>query len=277
MIVRRVIALALLATVAEPATTQPLTADRLPPSLLADCDLRAEPYGAFAPAIAEAARALIDIGVFTQAALSDAKIGFCGLQRAGGPVATASCADGVILLDEKYARADQAFVLRATLAHELLHHRQHRERKARFGAGYCESARYGADKPALETEADAFGDAVAALFSLGRGIEIVNACDDPVSVYVEAVDPVAVRGAGAEFQRVPAGSSAIAADRALSGDIRFFAVTTPATGPAHVWRDKAGAATRYVEGRLVRLKSIRLAAQDRVNGPFRLRLACPAR
>lgn len=279
MIRRRVIAVAGAAAIvsAAPANAAPLTADRLPPALLADCEARALPFGRYAPAISASARALIDIGAFAAEEFQSARIGFCELQRVGGPVATASCPDGVILLDEKYAGAGQAFVLQATLAHEMTHHLQHQERTTRYGPGYCASARYSADKPALEKEADAFGDKVAALFTLGRPVEIFNACDDPVSIYFEADDPVAVRGAGPAFQRVPARASSIAAERALSRSVRIFARTDPASGPAYVWQDEASAQTRFVEGRLIRLKTFRLSAPDRVESPFRLRLSCVAR
>lgn len=259
------------------ALADPLAADRMPFGLLDACEAQAEPFSRYAPAIAAAVRALTEIGVFKAEEFAGVRIGFCGLRRAGGPVATASCPDGIILLDEKYAGADQAFVLKATLAHEMTHHLQHQERTARYGHGYCASARYSADKPALEKAADAFGDNVAALFTLGRPVEIFNACDDPVSIYFEADDPVAIRGDGPAFQRVPARTSATAAERALSGSVRIFARTEPVSGPAYVWQDKASAQTRFVEGRLIRLKTLRLAAADRVESPFRLRLSCAAR
>lgn len=276
MILRRVIvaAGAALACSVAPASSGPLTADRLPPSLLADCDARAEPLGRTAPTIAEAAAALIDIGAFSQKEFQDARIGFCALRSAGGPVAATSCGDGVILLDQKYAAASQTLNLRATLAHEMTHHLQHRDRKARFGDAYCASARYLADKAALEEEADAFGDKVAELFTLGRGVEIVNACDAPVSIYLEAENPIAVRGAEAAFQRVPAKGTATSTERALSGRFRYHARTMPTAGKAHVWEDRTSPQSRIVEGRLVRLKTLRLSASDRADSPFRLRLSC---
>lgn len=258
------------------ASAEPLTADELPPSLLAECDERAQAYGRYAPPIADAAGALIRLGVFKEQEFQDAKIGFCDLKRAGGPVAATSCDDGVILLDEKYASPGEALNLKATLAHEMMHHLQHRSAKARFGPGYCAGARYQADKPALEKEADAFGDRVAALLALGRDVEVVNACNTPVAIYLEADDPVAVRGSAPVFLGVPAGGAAIAGERALSGGLRFYAETAPKDGVRHVWQDKAGGETRMIEGRLVRLKRTRLAAADRADGPFRLRLTCPA-
>lgn len=256
------------------AAAEPLTADRLPAALLSACDAQAEPYGRYAPPIADAARALIDLGVFAPAAFSDAKIGFCGLQRAGGPAAAASCADGVILLDTKYAGGDQAISLRATLAHEMLHHLQHREAKARHGAGYCASARYAREKPALEEKADAFGDTVAGLFALGRAVEITNACDRALLVYLEADDPVAVRGAAPLFQRIPARSSAMGEERALSRRFHFFAQPAPAAGAPAAPAPGQGAQSRFVEGRAIRLRKTLLPAPGKVTDPFRLRLSC---
>ena len=257
------------------AAAEPLTADALPPALLADCDARAEPFGRYAPSIAGAAAALIDIGAAAERDFEDAKIGFCSLREAGGPVAATSCEDGIVLLDEKFAAASQTLNLRATLAHEMTHHLQHRARKARFGAAYCASARYGAEKPAFEAQADAVGDKVAALFVRGRGVEIVNACDAPVSVYLEADDPVAARGAEAAFQRVPARSRVMAAEKSLSGRFGLYARTAPQSGRVHVWRDAQSDRLRFVEGRAVRLRAMRLSAPARLDAPFRIRLSCP--
>lgn len=272
---RRAAALvAALACLSPSMAAEPLTANLLPPRLLADCESAAEPFSRYAPVIAAAAGDLDDLGVFALSEFAGVRAGFCALQAAGGPVATASCADGIILLDEKYARAGEALTLRATLAHEMAHHFQHREKRAAFGAGYCDSPRYAADKPALEAEADAFGDAVAELFVLGRPVEIVNACAAPVLVYLEAADPVAVRGHEPAFLRVDAGAAAPAPERALSGAIRYYAKTAPGAAPAFVWRDAAGPHARFVEGRSVRLKEAQLAAAGRETGAFRLRLTC---
>lgn len=255
---------------------EPLTADQLAPALLADCDARTEPFGRLAAPIAAAATALIDLGVFGRRDFQAAQIGFCDLQGAGGPVAATSCGDGAILLDAKFAGADQALNLRATLAHEMTHHRQHRQAKARHGDTYCSSARYQADKPALEAEADAVGDKVAELFLLGRAVELVNGCDEALSVYLEADDPVAIRGAAPAFESVPAQSAAMSAERGLSRRFRFYAQTTPQDGPPKISGDRQGAQTRVVEGRQIRLTETLLPAPDRVDRPFRLRLTCTA-
>ncbi len=266
------LAAALLALAAGAAN--PLTADRLPPALLAECDARAAPYERFEPPVAAAAKALIDIGAFRREDFLDVAAGFCALQAADGPVAATSCGDGVILLDEKYADPREALSLRATLAHEMIHHRQHKEKKGRFGAGYCASLRYAADKSALEAEADAYGEKVAALLVTGRGVEIVNSCDASISVYLEAEDPVAVRERAASFERVEAKSRKILDERARSGAVRFYARSAPAAGTVHVWQDIESAETRFVEGRLARLKRMRLTAPDGLHAPFRLRLEC---
>ncbi|MDZ7629492.1 MAG: hypothetical protein U5J99_13915 [Parvularculaceae bacterium] len=267
-------AAALLALAPPADAAAPLTADLLPPSLLDSCEAAAPSFGAYAPPIAASVRALTDIGAVSARDFQGVRIGFCALKAAGGPVATAACADSVILLDDKYARADEALVLHATLAHEMAHHFQHRDKKAAFGEGYCESARYAADKPALEETADAFGDAVAELFVLGRSIEIFNACAAPVLVYLEAAEPVAVRGTTPAFLRVEAGAAALAPERALSGAVRFHARTAPGALPAFAWEDRAGPHARIVESRPVRLKEMRLKAAGRETGPFRLRLTC---
>lgn len=274
MIAARIAVAAAILALAPPAAAEPLTADLLPPALLAGCEAKAAAFGRYAPAIAGSVRALSDLGVFAAKEFEGVRIGYCPLQAAGGPVATASCADGVILLDEKYARAEEALVLHSTLAHEMKHHFQHRAKKAQFGAGYCESARYAADKPALEAAADAFGEAVAELFVLGRSVEVVNVCAAPVLVYLEAADPVAVRGRAPAFLRIKAGAAGMAPERALSGAIRYFARTAPGARPSFVWQNQAGPHSRIVEERPIRLKDARLRAAERETGPFRLRLTC---
>lgn len=274
MILRRVIALAALPAIAcAVARAEPLTADRLPAALLAECDARAAPIGRAEPAIAESVRALTAIGAFSAAEFDGVRFGFCPLQREGGPVGVTSCKDDIILLDEKYQSAGEALVLHATLAHEMAHVLQHRAARARAGAGYCDSAAYLAAKPALEGAADALGDGAAALLALGREVEIVNLCDAPVSIYLEADDPAA-RPTAPAFVKSPPGRAVTAKDRALSGNVRFYARTAPENGPAHVWEEKSGADARFVEGRLVRLKAAQLAAADRLASPLRLRLSC---
>lgn len=252
------------------------TADKLSPTLLAECDAGAAPFGRYDAPIAAAAQALIEIGAVRRDVFSDARIGFCALQAAGGPVAATSCGDGVILLDAKYIDAKEALNLKATLAHEMVHHSQHLAAKAQAGEAYCDSARYSNDKPGFEAAADAFGEKVAALFLTGRGIEVVNACESAISLYLEADDPVAVRTGAAAFEHVGPHSRHLLGERARSGAVRFYARTNPASGTVHVWQDAESAETRFVEGRLARLKRMRLTAPEGLEAPFRLRLQCRA-
>ena len=269
-------ALLLAASFAGAARAEALAADLLPAPLLAECEARAEDAAGYAPPIAAAAKALANIGAVAADDFDDARIGFCALRRAGGPVAIASCPDNVILLDEKYAPADQALALRATLAHEMTHHRQHRAMKKKYGAGYCASARYERDKPALEAAADAAGDAVAELFLLGREVEIVNDCDAGLLIYLEADDPAFARDA--VFERLAPRGRALSSERAFSSRFRFYAETTPSAGPAHRWPESAGAQSRIIEGRRISLMETRLAAPaNRETGAFTLRLSCNPR
>ncbi len=140
------------------AGAQPLPADDLPQTLLTACDEQAKAVGEFAGPIAAAVNELIEAGVFQREAIEGVRIGFCDLRNADGPVAATSCLDDVILLDAKYEAPSQALVRNATLAHEMKHVLQHREKKAAYGEGYCLSEAYETDKPGLEAEADKFGD-----------------------------------------------------------------------------------------------------------------------
>lgn len=257
------------------AAAGPLNADALPAELLAQCDAEAAPYRRYEPAIAASADALIAIGALMPEDFIGVRIGFCPMRRAGGPVGSNSCPDDIVLLDDKYRAANQALVLHATLAHEVTHVRQHRAKKARSGAAWCDSAEFRAEKSSLETAADEFGDAAAALIALGRKIEIVNDCAAPLLVYLEADNP-AMTGGIAEFQHIDARSAAIATARAASGRVHFYARTAPTSGPTQVFDDPRSAQSRYIEGELVRLKAARLSASDRLKSPFRLRLSCKA-
>ncbi len=140
------------------AKAEALPADELPQTMLTACDDQAKAVGEFAGPIAAAADDLIAAGIFHREQFIGVRIGFCDLRKANGPVATTSCLDDVILLDAKYKVPSQALARNATLAHEMKHVLQHRENRAAFGAGYCLSDAYEIDKPAMEIEADAFGD-----------------------------------------------------------------------------------------------------------------------
>jgi hypothetical protein len=249
----------------------PLAADALPPALLAECDARAAAFGAYDAAIAESVAALRAIGVFKREDFAGVRIGFCALKRAGGPVAAASCASDIILLDEKYAAAREALVLNATLAHEMKHVFQHRERREEFGAAYCDSPRYAADKEAMEEEADAFGDAVGELFVVGRAVEIVNRCDVPLAVYLEADDPAKNREAPPAFEIAPARSTALSRERGLSSRFFYYAQTAGKKSPTV---NSSSPVRRFIEGRSYPLRETRLAASARATGPFRLVLTC---
>ena len=139
----------------------PLSAVELPPALLAACDEKTKPLESLVGPIRAAADNLINAGVLEREDFDGVKLGFCELRKANGPVATASCREDVILLDVKYADRSEALVRSATLAHEMKHILQHRELRAVFGESYCLTEDYAAGKPALEVEADAFGDKAA--------------------------------------------------------------------------------------------------------------------
>ncbi|MBI1393562.1 MAG: hypothetical protein GC152_12540 [Alphaproteobacteria bacterium] len=290
MILRRVIecvrtrnwiavALALLALSASPiaraqALAEALPADALAPAFLAECDARAAASGAYDPEIAGAVLALTNLGVFDRDAFEGVKIGFCPLRVAGGPVATTSCADDVILLDVKYADPAQRLVLNATLAHEMTHYLQHQEGKAASGDGYCASAAYAADKAWMEREADAFGDAVGELFVIGRAVEVRNDCATAVSVYVEAAAPMAGSDQAIGFLTVAPGMSAHWPERSTSRLHQFYAETAENSGEARAWRGADGGRRRFIGGQTIQLREISLPAAAPADGPFRLTLSC---
>ncbi len=279
MILRRDVALATAAAMmvaGAPASAEPLTADRLPPALLGACDANAAPFGAYDLAVARSVAALDGMGAIWKDEFATVRIGFCGLVAAGGPVAAASCADDIILLDEKYAAEGQALALNATLAHEMKHHFQHRAAKARHGDAYCESAAYAAGKEAMETEADAFGEAVGELFFLGRPVEIVNECVSPVAVYLEADEPAAAQEGDPAFETVAARSARVLRARAYASRFYYHAQTLGATGPRVVFENRSSPHRRFIDGRQIRLKEARLDAAGREKGPFRLTLSCAA-
>lgn len=256
------------------AAAAPLTANELPQSLLAACEAGAEGFSRYAPPIAAAARDLVAMGVFKEPDFDGVRIGFCALRAAGGPAASANCAEDAILLDEGYAADDQLLPLIAILAHEMRHHQQHQERKAREGKAYCASAAYAAEKPALEREADVFGDAVATLFFVGRNVEIVNDCDVGVAVYVEADEALAPAGP-ARLADVAAAARKRLALKALSGEVRFYAQSLPRDGVRYVWRGPDRADLRFIGGKPYALRRANLRAAAPTEGPFRLRLSCP--
>lgn len=261
---------------AAPMAADRLTADRLPPALLAECDARAAPFGAFDAPIARSVAALTAIGAFGADEFESVKMGFCDFARAGGPAAAASCAGDIILLDSQYAAEKQAFVLSATIAHEMKHFLQHRDARARLGADYCDSAQYRADKASMEAEADAFGDAVGRLLLLGRPAEIANECAVPLAVYLEPRDPATRESAPPVFQILAPHETARARVHALSARFLYYAETRPSAGKARVFENRSSPHRRFVEGRQVRLIETRLESAARSAGPFRLELSCGA-
>lgn len=143
---------------------EPLSANALPKELLAACDAEARAFAWTEDKITDAITTLIQRRVFSADDFNGVKLGFCELRDSGGPAATTSCADNIILFDRSYAGRNQELALVLTMAHEMKHVRQHRRAKAAYGDDYCASARYERDKPALEENADKFGDAIADLF-----------------------------------------------------------------------------------------------------------------
>ncbi len=259
----------------ERAIAAPRPADALPASLLEHCDQQAKPFERYARTIGAAASALVDMGVFAEADFRGVKIGFCGLRGAQGPVATTACASDTILLDHKYDHPGQTLTLLATLSHEMKHYFQHRDRKAEFGANYCDSARYNADKPWMEAEADAFGDAVAELFVLGRVVEIVNDCPSPLSIVVEPDRPASAGGDALGFLEIAPHDTAHWTVNALSKHVRFYA-ETDIGGEKKIWRGETRANMRFVDGRSYRLTRISLGNQQASKVPFQLRLSSQA-
>ena len=257
----------------------PLPADDLDPALLAPCEAAAKPIDAGPQTIAAAFDDLIALGIVTPEDAAGARFGFCGLRRAGGPLATTSCADDTILFDAGTAAPGRGLILRTLLAHELTHIRQHRAARALHGAAYCASARYPADAAGFEREADAVGDAVRDLLVLGRPVEISNQCAGPAQIYMEVEDPADAGDARVERFVLAPGSRTIAARRALSGWVKFYARTRgDDKGPDRVWEGRSRAHQRFVDGAGYRLKRIRLTAPASATGPditpFTLTLTC---
>lgn len=258
---------------AEP--TEILPADALPQTFLEACDARVRPFGLFAPPVADAAAALIGIGAFSADEFRAVAIGFCNFSAVSGPVATTACRADAILLDEKYRAADQALVLRATLAHEMMHVLQHRALRAVHGAAYCDGSLYPADRGWMEAQADAFGDAVGELFVTGRPVAIANDCAAPVSAHVELNDPAPRPPGGASGLTVFApGETRRLAARSRTSRALLYAETVTAEGPVAFWSGADAANLRFVDGRSYRLREAALAAGDRISGPFELRLVC---
>lgn len=251
-----------------------IASDQVPAAILAECERNAKPFNAFDAEVAGAVEDLDALGVFAREDFSAVRIGLCPLRAHQGPVATTACGRDVVLLDEKYAGADERALLRATLAHEMRHVAQHRTRRARLGAAYCESEAYRAERTALEDEADRFGDAAADLFFVGRAIEIANACPVDISIFLEG-DGIAAVAAPASLFTAPAWSRVKAPATSTSRHIRYYAESARRDGRRFVWRQARGPDLRFIGGRTVGLRRVALAAPRSVTAPFRLGLACP--
>ena len=229
---------------------------------------------AWAPGIANAADGLSELGVITQNEFRGVKIGYCDLRSVDGPVATTSCGRDIILLDTKYADENESLTLKATLAHEMKHYFQLTEQKSRFGEGYCTSQRFTADKAWMETEADTFGDNVAALLVTGRTVVIKNECPAAVAVYLEAEKPVGAGGEAGEAIDVAPNTTVATPGRSVSNLFRLYARSETHDGRQHFWRDMGGTHTHRIDGKLVGLKLATLSNRERTAGPFQLKLSC---
>ena len=156
------------------ALAEPMSADELPSSFLDACDAGVKELKNADRMIKRAAQDLIDTRIFSDDDFATVKLGFCGLRSAGGPAATTTCENDIVLFDEGYKQRGEILALTLTMAHEMKHVRQHRAMRAKAGADYCTSDRYERDKPAMEMRADAFGNAIIDLF-FGKRAEGANA------------------------------------------------------------------------------------------------------
>ena len=250
---------------------RPLSANDLPASLLNVCDAKAAGMGYYAGPIADAMLVLIELGVLSFDDFRGVSIGFCGLRAAGGPVGTTSCAEDIILLDSNYAGTGQELALAATLAHEMKHVRQHRQKRAARGIQYCDSTRYRLDAPTLEAEADAFGDATARLALLGRSLEIHNGCAGPVHVHLETEKPIARAPADIGFHEIAAGKTIVWPGRTASSAALFHAWSKEVSPSI----DGARNGQRVIiDGAPYFMSRARLSVQAPTRGPFRLTIDC---
>jgi hypothetical protein len=257
-----------------PAPSLPLSSNELDPDLLAECDLRAQRYGGYDRVVQSAINTLTDLGVFAEEEFAHVRIGFCGLRRAGGPAASASCASDIILLDGKYANENQQLALVSTLAHEMKHVLQHAELKQKFGPEYCFSERYGADSVWMEKEADAFGDAVGALAVVGRPIEIENACPVAVSAYLDGENVFFDNGSAPKLISAASGSTVNVDATSASKIVKLFARSDEYFGRRWVWTDAKQGEERIIDGKRRRLTRYALSNRERASGPFVLKLSC---
>lgn len=218
---------------------------------------------------------LTALGVFESDEFAGVSIGFCPLRAAGGPVGTTACAEDLILLDDKYRHDDQQLPLISTLAHEMKHVLQHREQRAAWGPGYCASARYLGDRDALEAEAGAFGDAVAALAHLGRPVAVENACNRTIRIYLDGDAMAQDAQPSGGLIEIDAKATAPTERTTRSRHVRFYAET--ASAPLRRWENPNAMTAHRIEGRTRGLVDAVLASAARIDGPFVLRVTCGAR
>ncbi|MEL6360278.1 MAG: hypothetical protein AAFR21_04280 [Pseudomonadota bacterium] len=254
------------------ASAEFMPAKQLPPEILDQCEANAKPVAFADPQIAEAINRLTRLGVLSSSDLDGIDIGFCSLRDAFGPFATTSCKEDIILLDDIYRQKDQAIVLSATLAHEVLHVAQHRTLKAHHGDQYCSSDQYDLDKVWMEEKADAFGNGAGALLFSGRETSVANMCNDPVRIYLEAEQPVSSSEEPLSFITIQPGKSVSFSEKTTSNRFRLAAQTEPATGETRRWSGTNNRHTRFIEGKLYALKDIELTAAMPTEGPFTLTL-----
>ena len=251
-----------------------ISSDEMPQQVLDECDDRANAFGAYDRIIQAATNDLVAIGVFADDEFRGVKVGFCELHRFRGPVATTSCAHDAILLDDKHMSRDQRLLLRANLGHEMKHYFQHQEQKGRLGESYCYGDQYTADKIWMEAEADRFGDEVAALFFVGRPIEIYNSCAVSISVYLEGDALISDNRTQHDFFEVPPRSTVKAPAASMSKFIWFYAESDFYDGQRWVWSDPSRAQKRLIDGKAFGLKRYRLSNLSRTTGPFLMSLSC---
>jgi len=245
----------------------PLPSSALDQGLLAECEANAAAYPNFDPSVQTAIDTLEALGVFGAQEFRNVKIGFCNLRGGNGPVATTSCADDTILLDQKYRDDSESDIILSTLAHEMKHFQHHAVQKRRFGEEYCRSAQYRRDRLWMENVAGPFGDEVAALAFVGRPIEVENECPEPVSVFV---DGVAVRRDNTETAKtfvIPPNGTKQTSVIANARTIQYFAsgerLALPGDGEE-----------RIIDGERRRLSHAVMATRARGAGPFVLRIDC---
>lgn len=245
----------------------PLPSSALDQGLLAECEANAAAYSNFDPSVHTAIDRLEALDVFNAFEFGAVKIGFCDLRSVNGPVATTSCAEDTILLDQKYRDDSDSDILLSTLAHEMKHYQHHAAQKRQFGEQYCRSPQYRRDRIWMENVAGRFGDDVAALAFVGRPIEVVNNCPEPISVFIDGVSVRRDTKEMAETIVIPRNATKQTSVTANARTIQYFAsgdrLALPGDGDE-----------RIINGERRRLSHTVMTARARGAGPFVLRIVC---